>query len=177
MEPTNYCYDFIARYEGCPTEVFNGERRAVPYIDVTGHPTIGYGRLLTWDQYRYYKSVNGITLEGARRFLIEDVDRFSRGVQKLVKVPLKDYQLDSLISFSYNVGLANFKKSTLLKKLNSKDYNGAANEFTRWVYSKGKKLPGLVSRREAEKRMFINNPPRDYNPSLADAYFKLLTEE
>lgn len=177
MFPTRYCFEIIKRYEGIVTKVFDGEVRAVPYLDPVGEPTIGFGRLLTWSEYRHYKTTNGISMAEAEAFIIEDVSKFSRGVIKLIKVPLQDYQLDALVSFSYNVGLGNFKSSTLLKKLNNKDYLGAANEFPRWVYAKKKKLKGLVNRREAEKRMFLNKPPRSNEAKLVDAYFRMLLQE
>jgi len=57
----------------------------------------------------------------------------------------------------YNVGIANFKKSTLLKKLNKGDYEEASNQLLRWTRAGGKVLNGLVRRREAEKELFLED--------------------
>ena len=61
----------------------------------------------------------------------------------------------ALLSFIYNVGVGAFERSTLLKKINYRDFDGAAREFEKWVFSKGKKLNGLVKRRKAEMEMFL----------------------
>lgn len=96
------------------------------------------------------------TKEEAEDLLKEDVSRFEKGVIELVKVPLTQNQFDSLVSFSFNLGLANLKSSTLLKKLNASDYVGAANEFLRWNRAGGKVLAGLTRRRVAERDLFLS---------------------
>lgn len=162
--PTKYCSEFIALYEGCPTKKINGQTRAVPYLDPVGIPTIGYGRVISWDQYRALKNT-GISMAQAKDNLAEDIRIRADKMLKYIKVPVHDYQFDALVSFTFNVGVGAFSGSTLLKKLNRKDYAGAANEFGKWVWSKKKKLPGLVRRREAEKNMFLNKPPRTSSPN------------
>jgi len=72
----------------------------------------------------------------------------------MVAVHMTQGQNDAVVSFSFNVGLDQFADSTLLKKLNAGDYAGAANEFQRWNKGGGKVLPGLVKRREAERKLF-----------------------
>jgi lysozyme len=74
-----------------------------------------------------------------------------------VKVPLSDQQYSALTSFAYNVGPTAFKQSTLLKKLNSGDFNGAASEFDRWIFAGGKPVDGLARRRAAEKALFMGD--------------------
>ena len=59
------------------------------------------------------------------------------------------------MDFAYNAGAQNLRTSTLLKKLNAGDYSGASAEFSKWVNGGGKKLPGLVKRREAERQLFL----------------------
>ncbi|WP_312069487.1 lysozyme, partial [Acinetobacter sp.] len=76
-------------------------------------------------------------------------------VNNLVKVPLSQNQFDALVSLTYNIGSTAFKNSTLLKKLNAKDYAGAADQFLRWNKGGGKVLKGLVRRREAERALFL----------------------
>lgn len=72
----------------------------------------------------------------------------------LISAFVKWGQFDALVSFTFNLGSGNLRTSTLLKKLNNGDYAGAAGEFLRWVNTGGKRIPGLVLRREAEKTLF-----------------------
>jgi lysozyme len=60
-----------------------------------------------------------------------------------------------LVSFAYNVGTHNLRESTLLKLFNAGDIAGAAEQFPRWNKANGKILPGLVARRDAERRLFL----------------------
>ncbi|WP_339617219.1 lysozyme [uncultured Gilvimarinus sp.] len=85
------------------------------------------------------------------------LDTLEREAQLLryVRVPISDEIRASLISFVYNVGVGNFRSSTLLKKLNAGDYVGACNELTRWTYAGGERLAGLVRRREAERQLCL----------------------
>jgi lysozyme len=76
-------------------------------------------------------------------------------VDKMVTVGLGQNQYDALVSFAYNCGEGALRGSTLLKKLNAGDYDGAAECFGAWVNSNGvKRVPGLVRRRAAEAAMF-----------------------
>lgn len=84
----------------------------------------------------------------------EDADFFAAGVRERVRVELTQAQFDALVSLAYNVGLAAFEGSTLLRKLNGGDVAGAAGEFRRWTRGGGKVLPGLVRRRTAEAALF-----------------------
>lgn len=121
------------------------------YKDSVGILTIGYG-----STGPHVTQGMEITTEQAESLLKSDVGRFEKGVQELVKVPLNQNQFDALVSFSFNLGLGNLKSSTLLRKLNSLDYAGAANEFTRWNRAGGVVLKGLTRRREAEKALFLS---------------------
>ena len=111
--------------------------------------TIGYGHT------KGVKKGDMITELKAETLLIIDLQSSENAINSLVKVPLTPNQFDSLASFVFNVGSGNFQKSTLLKKLNNKDYTGASNEFGKWVFANKKKLLGLVKRREAEKELFL----------------------
>lgn len=124
--------------------------KAYPDPGTGGLPwTIGYG------------STSGVTRNmviteaQAEQMLSEDLVRFERIVDRLVRVPVNQGQFDALVSFTYNVGEGNFTKSTLLRKLNTDDAAGAAEQFSRWVNAGGKVLPGLVKRRAAERAMFL----------------------
>lgn len=105
-----------------------------------------------------------ITKEQAEIYFKNDIAIHENNVSKLVKVPLNQNQFDALVSFEYNIGYGQFSSSTLLKLLNQKKYNEAAEQFGRWVYSKIKQpngmyktiaLPGLVKRRKYERDFFV----------------------
>jgi len=112
--------------------------------------TIGYGHTKTAEKGMV------ITLAGAEALLLHDLAWVETAIDTYVQVPLNQNQYDALSSFIYNVGGTAFRKSTLLKKLNKKDYNGAANELLRWDKQKGKVLRGLTKRRQLEKDLFLS---------------------
>jgi lysozyme len=68
---------------------------------------------------------------------------------------LTDKEHAAYLSFTYNLGVGAFSKSTLLKKLNQKEFEAACKELDKWVYAGGKKLNGLVKRRAAEREMCL----------------------
>lgn len=70
-----------------------------------------------------------------------------------IRVPLTDGQRAALVSFAFNVGEAAFCRSTLVRKANSGDIDGACAELSRWTYAGGKQLPGLIKRRAAERQL------------------------
>ena len=92
----------------------------------------------------------------ADQILRKDLKKFENSIKKLVKVPLSQCQFDALVSLVFNIGATNFKNSTLLKYLNNGEYSLAAEQFERWIYSNGKKLDGLLTRRKAEKEIFLH---------------------
>lgn len=72
-----------------------------------------------------------------------------------IKRPLSDGQKAAFISFGFNVGKEKLCKSTLAKRANAGDMVGACNELMRWTLAGGKELPGLVKRREAERKLCL----------------------
>jgi GH24 family phage-related lysozyme (muramidase) len=84
-------------------------------------------------------------------------------VRKLVKVELEPWQFDSLTSFVYNVGEGGLARSTLLKKVNSEDWDAAAAEFHKWNKANGKTLAGLTRRRASESLLFQNIADENYD--------------
>ena len=84
-----------------------------------------------------------------------ELTQFEGAIKRCVKVPLHQHEYDAFVSFAYNVGSGAFCSSTLVRKLNAGDYEGACNELTRWVYAGGRKLQGLVNRREAERKLCL----------------------
>lgn len=126
--------------------------RLEAYFCPAGILTIGYG-----STGKHVQTGMRITKEQADGLLVKDLERFEEGVDELVRVHLDQDEFDALVSFSFNVGLGNLKTSTLLRKLNSKDYAGAAREFPKWNKGGGKVLPGLVKRRAAEAALFVGD--------------------
>ena len=136
---------------------FEGFRaNAYPDPKSGGDPwTVGYGTT-KFPSGRPVKKGDYVTPAQAEMYLREDVKKFASSVDALVTVPLKQCQYDALVSFVYNLGATNFRKSTLLKKLNAKDYKGAAEEFLRWVSPGSSVEAGLRRRRTAERAMFLS---------------------
>jgi len=114
------------------------------YLDSVGIPTIGVGH--TGPEVQLGVT---ITKDQSAQLLADDLKRFEAAVNTGVKVPLSQDQFDALVSFSFNVGVAAFKGSTLLKLLNSGDYEGAAAQFMVWTKQKE-----LTSRRQSEMDQF-----------------------
>lgn len=128
---------------------------AVPYLCASGVPTIGWGSTIdacgnpvTLDHPR-------ITREEAQALFRRDLALFGKGVRVLVKQPISKQQYSALVSLSYNIGMGNFRSSTLLRKLNRGDYTGCSQEFWKWRRADGVILSGLVKRRELERLMFV----------------------
>ena len=146
--------DLIKTFEGLELTAYK------PHADDVW--TIGYGT--TRINGRPVERGTEITRHQAQLYLISDLRYFEKSVNALVEVPISQNQFDALVSFAYNVGVGNLKKSTLLKKLNKGDYLGASKEFPKWKYSAGKVLKGLVKRRKAEAEIFsldiVKNPAK-----------------
>ncbi|CAH3840489.1 glycoside hydrolase family protein [Enterobacter cloacae] len=146
MQTSDKGIALIKQFEGC---------KLTAYQDSVGVWTIGYG----WTQPVDGKPIRaGMTIkqETAERLLKTGLVSYESDVSRLVKVGLTQGQFDALVSFTYNLGARSLSTSTLLRKLNSGDYAGAANEFLRWNKAGGKVLNGLTRRREAERALFLS---------------------
>ncbi len=122
--------------------------RQTTYKDAVGKLTLGYGST------KGVKRGMGISEAHATTWLIRDANEAAEGILKLVKVQLKQHQLDALISFVYNLGINAFAESTLLRVLNEGKYDEVPAELKRWIHSDGEVLPGLVKRRDAEAHLW-----------------------
>ena len=137
--------DLISSFEGI---------RLNAYDDGVGVWTIGIGTTVYPNGVKVKKG-DKCTLEQALEYLQHDLKSFEKTINDSVKVPLSQNQFDALVSLAYNIGSGAFKNSTLLKKLNAKDYAGAADQFLVWNKGGGKVLKGLVRRRDAERALFL----------------------
>ena len=139
LSPSQACIDLVKASEGC---------RLTAYRDPAGILTIGYG------------STGGIsegqtiTQDQADAMLIDDLDAAAESVREMVTVPLTQGQFDALCDFVFNLGAGRLRDSTLLRLLNQGQYGQAAAQFQYWVMAGGQSLPGLVTRRAAERTLF-----------------------
>ena len=137
---TNEGINLIKEFEGL---------RLNAYLCPAGVWTIGYGHT------KGVKKGQVITQLEADNLLKEDLSSFEKGVTSLIKSNINQNQFDSLVSFAFNLGLANLKSSTLLKKVNANpDDRTIVDEFIRWIYAGGKPLEGLKRRRQAEAYLY-----------------------
>lgn len=127
--------DLIKRWEGlrlrayrCPADVW----------------TIGYGHTAT--------ARPGMVIDAAEaeRLLRRDLRQFEDAVERLIHVPLTDWQFAALVSWTFNVGAGALARSTLRKRLNAGAYHEAPEQMMRWTRAGGRVLDGLVNRRAAE---------------------------
>lgn len=126
-----------------------------PYYDPVGFPTIGYGHLLSREPWSPLDRWSAITEAEADALLDRDMARAARAVLRLIEVPLTDGQFAALTDFTFNVGAGNLQLSTLRRVINREDYPEAPNQFRRWVFARGVKLPGLVRRRDDEIGLWL----------------------
>ena len=136
----------VKHYEG-----FSNEAYRCP----ASYWTIGYGAIWGINGRRVTEDHPNFNEVQGGQLLKRDLSIAERGVLKQTKVPLTDNQFDALCSFVFNLGSGAFQSSTLRRRLNRGDYEGAANEFPRWVFAGGRKLKGLIKRRSDERLLFL----------------------
>ncbi|WLT09664.1 glycoside hydrolase family protein [Bartonella apihabitans] len=124
------------------------------YKDSGGVWTIGYGHTATAGEPKPRAGMV-ITAAEAESILLKDLMQYEAAIENNVKVELNDNQFAALVSFVYNIPLASFKKSTLLKKLNAGNYDAVPTELMKWTKAGGKKIQGLVNRRRAEGYLWM----------------------
>jgi lysozyme len=134
------------------TKAFEGLRLKA-YQDVAGVWTVGYG-------HTGPDVSAGITITEAQAetLLLGDLAEAIACVNRAATVEISQCQFDALVDFCFNAGRGNFLNSTLLRKLNLGDVDGAAAQFELWVHAGGKVVAGLVRRRKAEAAMFSASP-------------------
>jgi len=139
----------IKRFEGCAKQRGDGLFEAYPDPGTGGDPwTIGWGATgkgigpgTVWTQAQC----------DAR--LAEDLIRYAEEVARtLGDAPTAQHQFDALVSFHYNTGA--IARATLTKLHRAGDFAAAAAEFGKWVHAGGRRLTGLVRRREAEAALY-----------------------
>lgn len=137
----------IKPFEGCHRVLPNG--MIVPYICPAGYPTQGWGIVVP------SMDVPPITQAMADAILARETPRYMTDALNLSPVlALYPRRLAAVTSFVFNLGAARYRSSTLRRRINAQYWEDAAAEFDKWVFAAGRKLPGLVRRRAAERKVF-----------------------
>lgn len=117
-------------------------------------PTIGIGTTFHPDG-RPVQMGETITKERAIVYLHNDLDKFAKAVKRCAPVPMYDYEFAAMVSVTYNIGEANFCKSSMARKLMQFDYQGACDALLMWDKQAGKTLRGLTKRRQEERAICL----------------------
>ena len=146
MKPSNKCLAIIREFEGFSPK---------PYKCPAGVPTIGYGSTRYENGTPVKLTDSVISISRADNILTATLEgEYAPAVRRYVQREINQDQFDALVSFAYNLGTQALRKSALLAKVNRGDFDGAADEFAKWIYANGQQLPGLVRRRKAEADLF-----------------------
>jgi len=147
MTPSKNCIDLIKKFEGFRSEA---------YQDSVGIWTVGYGSTM-WPDGKNVQPGQRMTIQEAEAVMTWELTR--KGKEILSGLPttiINQNQYDALVSFAYNLGVGALLKSTLFKKLKVNPNDPSIRtEFMRWVNAGGKRLTGLVGRREAEANLYF----------------------
>ncbi len=122
--------------------------RSKAYQDTGGVWTIGFGRTTG------VKQGDTTTVEVEFTYLMDHMETIESELHRLIITGITQNEFDALVCFVYNIGAGAFANSTMLQKINSANYGEASKEFDRWVYDNGKKLNGLIARRNKEEALF-----------------------
>ena len=145
MELSQKGKDLIMQFEGC---------KLTAYQDSVGIWTIGYGNIY-YENNVAVKEGDIITHNRAIELFNLIVKRFEVDVDLLVTSNVNQNQFDAMVSLAYNIGIGNFKSSSLLKMVNNGPSNTAIYlQFLRWNKAKGEVIPGLTRRRIAESNLY-----------------------
>jgi lysozyme len=123
------------------------------YDDGVGVQTVGFGT--TKIDGKPVKQGDTITPVRALQQLGKDADVYQQAMRHCIKVPMYQHEWDAYVSLTYNIGAGAFCRSTLVRRLNARDYSGACWEILRWNKAGGKVLRGLTKRRESEYNLCV----------------------
>lgn len=160
MKVSAKCIEMIKHHEGvrqlayrCPARLWT---IGVGHVIDPSHINVPFDQRLSlpipegWARKFSMEEVNAI--------LAKDLERFELGVLRLAPGLVgRQGAFDACVSFSFNVGLGNFQRSSIRMKINRGDFEGAADEFLKWTKAAGKVLPGLVKRRNDERALFLSS--------------------
>jgi lysozyme len=132
------------------------------YNDAADYCTIAYGHLVklaSCDGSEPEKFRNGVTIPEGTELLRTDMEKAELAVMMLTDAELSDAQYAALCDFVYNVGSGNYQSSTLRKVINAGEHEQVPFQLRRWVKAGGRELPGLVTRREDEIKLYFDGSP------------------
>lgn len=138
---------FTASFEGVSPKV---------YVDPAGVKTVCVGHAYTGPDGKPLRLGDSYTEDVCSYLLGQDIQTAQKAVKSAVKVPLSAGETLAYTDFVFNLGAGTFRKSSMLRKLNAGQHAAACNDLLKWVYGGGKKLLGLVRRREAERKACLS---------------------
>lgn len=158
MKVSDKCLEMIKHHEGIRTR---------PYRCPALLWTVGVGHVIDprhigvkLDERKNLPIPDGwdrvLTMDEVNTILAQDLVSFERGVLRLCPSGLTQSRFDSLVSFSFNVGLGNLQRSSIRMKHNRGEFEEAAEAFMQWTKAGGKELPGLVKRRKDERNLYLS---------------------
>lgn len=152
IEVPTTAIELAKRFEGFHRVARADPGRAQPYICPAGYWTIGYGHLCD-------PKHPPITEAEAESYLAGDLQTALAATLRYCPVLAAEPEgrLAAIVDFTFNLGAGRLQTSTLRRRVNQRDWNGAGQELKRWVYGGGKVLPGLVTRRAAEAAWLLRS--------------------
>lgn len=154
--------DMLKSFEGLHRKRADGKIEA--YLDTNAKPPVWTAG---WGHTKTARPGMVLTEEQAVALKKQDLSEHEQNVKDFVTVPLTQGQFDALVSFSYNVGRNNFRKSDVVKAVNAKDFEAAKRNLRKWNRAGGKVLDGLTKRREAEIALFDKKPQPRFSEPIA----------
>jgi lysozyme len=154
MRLTESGIELIKSFEGFRSEA---------YRDPAGVWTIGYGHTSAAGEPRVAEGMT-VSRSEADAILRRDAANFSRQLNRALRVQLTDEQFSALVSFTYNVGPENLRRSSVLEAVNKSDFASVPRRLSLWTKAGGRVLPGLVKRRAAEAAMFVGGNDQVTSP-------------
>ena len=145
IEVPQAAIDLAKRFEGFHRVARQDPHRAYPYICPAGFWTIGYGHLCA-------QTHPPMSMEEAEEILATDLQVALKATLRYCPVLATEpeHRLAAIVDFTFNLGAGRLQMSTLRRRVNQQDWEGAKRELGKWVYGGGRVLPGLVLRRQAE---------------------------
>ena len=126
--------------------------RAKPYLCPAGVPTIGYGSTYYADGRKVTLNDSLISQKDANDLLMNELEHtyLSGALRNCPVLATDERKCNAIVDFCYNLGVGRLQTSTLKRKINARDWDGAKEQLMLWTKGGGKVLPGLLKRRQAE---------------------------
>ena len=177
--------DIIKKYEGLASikkneikiatqaEINNKNTVLYPYKCLGEKWTIGHGVVVGAGNFK-----DGISVEKAEEMLNEKIKEIHTQLDNLLKININKNQFDAITSLVFNIGIGNFKRSTLLKVINKNPNNlkEIEKQFMRWVFIKQKESLGLKNRRRAEFKLYCKQNDMTLKEKIKDEVVSFITD-